>query len=129
MGWESGVNNLLTIREVALRLKLAERTVSAMLGSVELPGVKARGQWRIRGDHLERWLERVAIGRDLQSITRGSIGSEPKSAVGPVQGRTTPPGVEDLLMNQGLKPLTERVSQTELHRRFLESYGQKLVTG
>ena len=115
------MNNLLTILEVASRLKLADRTVSAMLGSGELPGVKARGQWRIRSDHLERWLKRVAIGRDLQSITREIIGLEPKTVVRIVQDRTTPPGVENLTTNQGLNPLTERVSQAELHRRFLDA--------
>ena len=115
------MNNFLTIREIASRLKLAEGTVTAMLRSGELPGVKERGQWRIRRDHFERWRDRVAIGQDLRALTHEITGSEPRSVVGAVQGHTIVTGEESSSTQQVVKPLTERVSQTELHRRFLDA--------
>ena len=115
------MNDFLTIREIASRLKLAERTVIALLRSGELPGVKEKGQWRIRRDHFEQWRGRVAIGRDLQALTREITGSEPKPVVGTIEGRTAVTDEENLSTQHVEKPLTERVSQTELHRKFLDA--------
>lgn len=51
-----------TIKEVAALLKLAEKTVYSMANSGELPAFKVRGQWRIRGAQLERWMEEQPRG-------------------------------------------------------------------
>ena len=117
------MNDMLPICEVASRLKLAEGIVTAMLGSGKLPGIRVRGQWRLRRDHFEQWLERVSSGRDPRAITREIIENEPTSDVGTVHEGATSSDAGRLLANQGLEFLTERLSQTELHRRFLDALG------
>ncbi len=41
-------DEVLTIKEVAALLKLAEKTVYAMANAGEIPAFKIRGQWRFR---------------------------------------------------------------------------------
>ncbi len=50
-------DDILTIREVADLLKLADKTVYSMAQRGELPAFKIRGQWRIRRVDLDRWVE------------------------------------------------------------------------
>jgi excisionase family DNA binding protein len=47
---------VLTIKEVAGILKLAEKTVYSMAHDGELPAFKVRGQWRIRKVDFEKWM-------------------------------------------------------------------------
>ncbi len=58
-------DELLTIKEIAATLKLAEKTVYAMAQAGELPVFKVRGQWRMRKDDFDRWMDdqaKKAIG-------------------------------------------------------------------
>jgi excisionase family DNA binding protein len=55
-------DEVLTIKEVAALLKLAEKTVYAMANAGELPAFKIRGQWRIRRTELERWMDEQPRG-------------------------------------------------------------------
>jgi len=50
-------DEILTIREVAALLKLAEKTVYSMAQQGEIPAFKVRGQWRIRRADLDRWID------------------------------------------------------------------------
>ena len=50
-------DEVLTIKEVAALLKLAEKTVYAMANAGELPAFKIRGQWRIKRAELDRWMD------------------------------------------------------------------------
>lgn len=50
-------DEVLTIKEVAALLKLAEKTVYAMAAAGEIPAFKIRGQWRIKRTELDRWLD------------------------------------------------------------------------
>ncbi|HSP14486.1 MAG TPA: helix-turn-helix domain-containing protein [Thermoanaerobaculia bacterium] len=50
-------DQILTLREVALLLKVAEKTVYTMAQRKELPAFKVRGQWRFRRDDLDRWID------------------------------------------------------------------------
>ena len=54
---------VMTIRDVAQTLQLAEKTVYTMAAAGELPAFKVRGQWRIRGVDLESWLAAKADAR------------------------------------------------------------------
>ena len=54
---------VLTIKEVAVLLKLADKTVYSMAQQGELPAFKVRGQWRIRRSDFDRWLADRAEGR------------------------------------------------------------------
>ena len=47
---------VLTIKEIAILLKLAEETVYGMFQNRELPAFKVRGQWRIRKVDFQRWM-------------------------------------------------------------------------
>lgn len=118
------MDDILTIRDVATRLRLGERTVAAMLADGELPGFKLRGQWRLRRDHFERWLAGVAAGGNVQATTSEIMGGISQSP--PVANPSAPvsdalPGQEEI--GQGMNLLTERVPQTELHRRFIRALG------
>jgi excisionase family DNA binding protein len=50
-------DEVLTITEVAARLKLAKKTVYAIANAGELPAFKIRGQWRIKPAELDKGLD------------------------------------------------------------------------
>ena len=50
-------DEVLTIKEVAALLKLAEKTVYAMAQGGEIPAFKIRGQWRIKRTELDQWID------------------------------------------------------------------------
>ena len=50
-------SEVLTIKEVAALLKLAEKTVYSMANAGEIPAFKIRGQWRIKRAELDQWLD------------------------------------------------------------------------
>jgi excisionase family DNA binding protein len=56
-------NEVLTIREVAAILKMAEKTVYSMAQTGELPAFKIRGQWRVRRQDFDAWVEYQARAR------------------------------------------------------------------
>jgi excisionase family DNA binding protein len=49
-------DQVLTIKEIAEILKLAEKTVYSMAQDGELPAFKVRGQWRMRRVDFEGWM-------------------------------------------------------------------------
>ena len=53
-------DQVLTIREVAEILKLAEKTVYSMAQDGELPAFKVRGQWRLRRVDFDGWMAKQA---------------------------------------------------------------------
>lgn len=127
------MDDILTVRDIAARLKLAERTVNAMLSERELPGFKVRGQWRVRQADFESWLERVATGEDAQAVTSditaaAPAGDAPLSAPDHVNDATSHETHEAASEGGRVKPLTERVSQQELHRRFTDALGRAVRT-
>lgn len=50
-------DEILTIKEVAALLRLAEKTVYAMAAAGEIPAFKIRGQWRLKRAELDRWMD------------------------------------------------------------------------
>lgn len=50
-----------TLPEVALLLKVAEKTVYTMAQKGELPAFKVRGQWRFKRDDIDSWIERQKV--------------------------------------------------------------------
>lgn len=50
-------DEVLTIKDVAALLKLAEKTVYAMAAAGEIPAFKIRGQWRIKRTELDQWID------------------------------------------------------------------------
>lgn len=50
-------HQILTLKEVAAYLKLAEKTAYRLASERKLPGFKVGGSWRFRKDDLEKWIE------------------------------------------------------------------------
>lgn len=55
-------DEVLTIKEAAALLKLAEKTVYTMAQASEIPAFKIRGQWRITRTEFDRWLAAQSRG-------------------------------------------------------------------
>ena len=50
-------DEVLTLKEVAALLKIAERTAYMMVQRGDLPGFKVGGQWRFRRKDIDAWME------------------------------------------------------------------------
>ena len=48
---------MLTLKEVAAYLKLAEKTAYRLASEGKLPGFKVGGSWRFKREELELWIE------------------------------------------------------------------------
>ena len=48
---------ILTLKEVASYLKLAEKTAYRLASDGKLPGFKVGGSWRFKNEDVERWIE------------------------------------------------------------------------
>ncbi|EOX4358911.1 helix-turn-helix domain-containing protein [Vibrio cholerae] len=52
------VDKILTLKEVAAYLKLAEKTAYRLASEGKLPGFKVGGSWRFKREDLEAWIEK-----------------------------------------------------------------------
>ncbi|EOV0850563.1 helix-turn-helix domain-containing protein [Vibrio parahaemolyticus] len=52
------VDQILTLKEVAAYLKLAEKTAYRLASEGKLPGFKVGGSWRFKREDLEVWIEK-----------------------------------------------------------------------
>ncbi|EGR4286684.1 DNA-binding protein [Vibrio cholerae] len=50
-------DQILTLKEVAAYLKLAEKTAYRLASEGKLPGFKVGGSWRFKRADLEAWIE------------------------------------------------------------------------
>lgn len=50
-------DQILTLKEVAAYLKLADKTAYKLAADGKLPGFKVGGSWRFKRDDIERWIE------------------------------------------------------------------------
>jgi len=108
---------IMTIRDVAQALKLAEKTVYAMATEGELPAFKVRGQWRVRRVDFEGWLSR-------QAGVTGSPSAVPAALTpSPVAASRADAEPSDAATARTVEDLTERVPQEELHRRLVQALG------
>ena len=48
---------ILTLPEVAVLLKVAEKTVYTMAQTGQIPAFKVRGQWRFKHDDIDQWID------------------------------------------------------------------------
>lgn len=51
------VDQILTLKEVAAYLKLAEKTAYRLVSEGKLPGFKVGGSWRFKREDLAAWIE------------------------------------------------------------------------
>ena len=59
---------ILTLPEVAVLLKVAEKTVYTMAQTGQIPAFKVRGQWRFKHDDLDAWVD------EQKAATKANIG-------------------------------------------------------
>ena len=50
-------DQILTLKEVAEYLKLAEKTAYRLAAEGKLPGFKVGGSWRFKQEDVENWIE------------------------------------------------------------------------
>lgn len=48
--------DILTLRELALYLKAAEKTLYRLVGEGKVPGFKVGGAWRFRKSEIDKWI-------------------------------------------------------------------------
>ena len=61
-------DTILTLPEVAVLLKVAEKTVYTMAQTGQIPAFKVRGQWRFKHDDLDAWID------EQKAATKANIG-------------------------------------------------------
>lgn len=49
-------DEILTLKEVAAYLKLAEKTAYRLASEGKLPGFKVGGSWRFKKEDIEQWI-------------------------------------------------------------------------
>lgn len=59
---------ILTLPEVAVLLKVAEKTVYTMAQKSQIPAFKVRGQWRFKHDDIDAWID------EQKAATKKNIG-------------------------------------------------------
>jgi excisionase family DNA binding protein len=50
-------DQILTLKEVAAYLKLADKTAYRLASEGKLPGFKVGGSWRFKSEDIEAWIE------------------------------------------------------------------------
>lgn len=112
-------NAILTIRDIAQALKLAEKTVYAMAADGEIPAFKVRGQWRVRKVDFEVWLSRQAgVPAELTPTPMAAL-----VAAGGTEAHRAEEESLAVLPARAIEDLTERVPQDDLHRRLVQALG------
>jgi len=56
-------DEILTLKEVAAYLKLAEKTAYKLAAEGKLPGFKVGGSWRFKKQDIESWIEKSKKGQ------------------------------------------------------------------
>lgn len=51
-------DQILTLKEVAAYLKLAEKTAYKLAAEGKLPGFKVGGSWRFKREDVEHWIDK-----------------------------------------------------------------------
>ncbi len=56
-------DEILTLKEVAEYLKLAEKTAYRLASEGKLPGFKVGGSWRFKSEDVEKWIEEQKVNK------------------------------------------------------------------
>ena len=56
-------DEILTLKEVAQYLKLAEKTAYRLAAEGKLPGFKVGGSWRFKREEIEKWIDEQSSAR------------------------------------------------------------------
>ena len=55
-------NEILTVKELAAYLKIAEKTAYRFTSERRLPGFKVGGAWRFRKSEIDQWIKEQSTG-------------------------------------------------------------------
>ncbi|WP_206047350.1 helix-turn-helix domain-containing protein [Noviherbaspirillum denitrificans] len=118
----------MTIREIASALKLAEKTVYALASNGDLPAFKIRGQWRVRRSDFESWLSlQAGLPQRKSPSTEPSSDFTKPDVFEPKTSMIVDMSDSNRMAARPVEDLTERVTQEELHRRFVRALGPSSV--
>lgn len=56
-------DEILTLKEVAEYLKLAEKTAYRLAAEGKLPGFKVGGSWRFQKEDIRQWIDGIKTGK------------------------------------------------------------------
>ena len=59
-------DEILTLKEVAEYLKLAEKTAYRLVAEGKLPGFKVGGSWRFKKEDIDLWIEQQKTTNKFQ---------------------------------------------------------------
>ena len=54
--------DILTIKEMAVYLRIAEKTAYRLASEQKIPGFKVGGSWRFRKSEIDAWIEEQKAG-------------------------------------------------------------------
>lgn len=57
MSTSTGQNGILTIKEVAIYLKVTERTIYRLAAAKKIPAFKVGGTWRFSKAEINQWIQ------------------------------------------------------------------------
>ena len=64
-------DEILTLKEVAVYLKLAEKTAYKLAAAGKLPGFKVGGSWRFKHEDIDRWIEEQKVRNEIGNECEG----------------------------------------------------------
>ncbi len=119
------MDEVMTIREVAQALKVAEKTAYAMAAEGEIPAFKVRTQWRVRRADFQAWLAKQ-VERTSAAGTALPTPELTKTVAADVM-TTTPIPVHLPTMESSVFEQPERLPQEEMHQRFVSALGAGVI--
>lgn len=117
------MSELLTVADVAARLKMAERTVQAMMAAQEMPGFRIKGQWRVRLADFDSWIDALAAGISANSSViaqSNDRATEEAATVLDPNDSTAPTSFEE-------RNLTPVITTGIMQQRFLDALGDSVA--
>ena len=61
MSTSTGQNGILTIKEVAIYLKVTERTIYRLAAAKQIPAFKVGGSWRFSRADIDGWIKQQSM--------------------------------------------------------------------
>ncbi len=59
-------NEIMTIKDLSLYLRINEKTIYKLAKRKEFPGVKIGGTWRFKKDAIDKWL--IEAGKKVEVV-------------------------------------------------------------
>jgi excisionase family DNA binding protein len=115
---------IMTIREVADALKVAEKTVYAMATQGEIPAFRVRSQWRIRRVDFDAWLQKQ-LAHGVNTAAQSEQGTIARRTE--VAGNEDPQPAGDEGQELTADQTWERLPQAELQQRLLTALGSAVL--